>query len=58
MLVLSKVKMRGNEKTVNRNISNKFWGEHIQHFLHKMCNEKVSRCNNDSKEVYKKVCCT
>ena len=57
MRAASKVKMSGSEKNVNRNTSNKNFWEYIRHFLHNMCNQEVSHCNNNSKEMYKRVCC-
>ena len=47
-------------KKANRNTSNNIFCENVQHFLHKKCFQKVSRCGRaqEDKEMYKKVCYT
>ena len=46
MLAASKVKMSDSEKKkANKDITNNNFGEHIRHFLYKMCNWDVSRCH-------------
>ena len=45
MLAASKVKMSDSEKKkANKDITNNNFGEHIRHFLYKMCNWDVLRC--------------
>ena len=46
MLAASEVKMSDSEKKkANKDITNNNFGEHIRHFLYKMCNWDVSRCH-------------
>ena len=54
MLVLSKVKMRGNEKIVNRNISNKFWGSIYDIFFIKCVTRKFHVATTTAKKCTKK----
>ena len=50
MLVTTKVKMSGSQKNEQ---------EHVRYFLHKACNQEVSRCSRaKQRQMYKKVCCT
>ena len=60
MLAASKVKVSSSKQKANRNTSNKTFGEHIRHFLHKMGTRKFHDVvvQNNIKEMYKKVCCT
>ena len=58
MLVAFKVKMSCSEtKKANRNTRKKFFVSTTTDFLHRTCYLEVSRCNNNGKEMYKKVCC-
>ena len=36
--------MSGSKKKANKDTTNNNFGEHIRHFLYKMCNWDVSRC--------------
>ena len=53
MLAATKVKMSGSQKNEQ---------EHVRYFLHKACNQEVSRCSRAKQrqtlQMYKKVCCT
>ena len=43
------------KKKEKRNTRNKIFCQHIQHFFHKTCNEEVSRCKNNGKEMLNKA---
>ena len=51
MLAASEVKMSGSEKKGNKDTSNNNFGEHIRHFLCKMCNWDVSRCCRAKRQI-------
>ena len=53
MLAANKVKKEQHwKKKKQKGIqATKFFCEQIQQFFHKTCNEEVSRCNNNEKEM-------
>ena len=59
LLAAFKVKMSDSEmKKANRNTSYKMFCKHNDVFSIERCYLEVSRCNDNDKEMYKKVCCT
>ena len=59
LLAAFNVKMSDSEmKKANRNTSYKMFCKHNDVFSIERCYLEVSRCNDNDKEMYKKVCCT